>query len=512
MMRRNRRLLLAACATLLSVTATARGQQFAEPALFAPPAPPFESVAPAADHAVQQAVHNPAGYPGAGYQRATVGDRYADTVGYQYGRPTGDVVPAVALVNARREAPAEAVPLSQAPSFGGPAVPILPPTTFRLDDLVGIAIEQNPILRREQARIDGAKGDRVQAGLYENPIMFTNNPEIWAGQSTFVNFGFKQKIAVKGKMRLEKAAADQAVRFQTAEYRLERARMLTEVRKQYYKTLAAKHRIYLARHLTGLAERGVGGARQLQNAGEGSLTDVLLLDTEYQREQINLRNAETNFQGELKQLAAIVGSSGIIIEDIDGTIFDAPPEFNESDVQDFVANDSSYAERARADLTQKQTELRRAEVDPYPDLELGPHYVAGTLPSSAQYWFTVEFQIPVWNLNQGNIRKSNAAVHKSIAARRTTYNENHKKVSELFAEYRAARQRAERIRIEILPNAQEAQRLVQDAYVKGQFNVNRLLKSQHNLATVSSEYFDAAEKAWDTAAEIAGMLQLEQFP
>jgi cobalt-zinc-cadmium efflux system outer membrane protein len=129
-----------------------------------------------------------------------------------------------------------------------------------------------------------------------------------------------------------------------------------------------------------------------------------------------------------------------------------------------------------------------------------------------QYWLTVEFLIPTWNLNQGNIRRADAAVHKSIAERQVTRNELSRKVSELFADHRAARERAEIIRSQILPNAQEAQNLIQDAYVKRVFNVNRLLKSQQNLGAVSSDYFDAAEKSWDTAAEIAGLLQLEQFP
>jgi cobalt-zinc-cadmium efflux system outer membrane protein len=201
-----------------------------------------------------------------------------------------------------------------------------------------------------------------------------------------------------------------------------------------------------------------------------------------------------------------------VIDDVDGTLFDEPPQFEEQNVRAFLIEGSSHMERARADLTKKQIELRRAEVDPYPDLQLGPHYNTGTIQGLTQYWFTVEFMIPVWNLNQGNVRKASSEVHKSIEQRQVTINELHRSVSGLFAENRTARNRAQRIRAEILPKAQNAQHLVQDGYVKGQFNVNRLLQSQRNLAEVSAGYFDAAEKSWTTAAEIAGLLQLEQFP
>jgi cobalt-zinc-cadmium efflux system outer membrane protein len=115
-------------------------------------------------------------------------------------------------------------------------------------------------------------------------------------------------------------------------------------------------------------------------------------------------------------------------------------------------------------------------------------------------------------LNQGNIRSANATVQEQLAQLEVIRNELNRKVAELYARNVAARERAERIRSQILPNAQRAQHLIQDAYVKGQFDVNRLLESQRNLAEVSSDYFDAAEESWTTAAELAGMLQLEQFP
>jgi cobalt-zinc-cadmium efflux system outer membrane protein len=467
----------------------------------------------------------PAAMPGTGNPflregeraRGQVDGRYAVPVAYEAYTTSATVVPAVPIERENAVEPGSTMPPAPQPIAQPVAeisalTPLPTGGKFGLDRLVELATTSNPILDRERARVEAAKGGRVQAGLYENPIMFTNNPEVFSGQFSFVNVGFKQNVVVKGKKRLDRAAADQGVRRSAAELQLERAEMITEVRKQFYKTVAAKHRVYLARHLAEIAGRGVAGARQLAQAGEGTETDVLLLDTEYQRAQIRLENAETIYRGELKQLAAVVGAADLVIDDVSGTLFEAPPEFDERNVRAFLTEGSSHIERARADLTQKQIELRRAEVDPYPDLQLGPHMNTGTVQGLTQYWFTVEFQIPVWNLNQGNIRQRNAEVHKSIEQRQVTVNELNRNVSELFAEHRAARERAEQIRVKILPNAQRTQAIVQDAYLKGQFNVNRLLQSQRNLAEVSSDYFDAAEKSWTTAAEIGGLLQLEQFP
>src|SRR6185436_5214279 len=102
----------------------------------------------------------------------------------------------------------------------GEELPALPPgyeirrveRVFSLRSLTELAEQQHPVLQRAGAEIESAKGDRVQAALYPNPRFETNNPEFWAGRTSQVNFGFQQDMVTKGKIRLDKAAADQQVR------------------------------------------------------------------------------------------------------------------------------------------------------------------------------------------------------------------------------------------------------------------------------------------------------------
>jgi len=58
-------------------------------------------------------------------------------------------------------------------------------------------------------------------------------------------------------------------------------------------------------------------------------------------------------------------------------LLDSPPEFDEAAVQAFVAADNSYMERARADITRRETLLRKEEVDVYPNLRMEPSYQSG---------------------------------------------------------------------------------------------------------------------------------------
>ena len=64
----------------------------------------------------------------------------------------------------------------------------------------------------------------------------------------------------------------------------------------------------------------------------------------------------------------------------------------------------------------------------------------------------------------------------------------------------------------ILPDAKRTLKLVQDAYRRGQFEISRLLQTQRTVFEANIDYISAQENRLNSAAEIAGLLQLEEFP
>ena len=154
-------------------------------------------------------------------------------------------------------------------------------------------IDFNPILRRSLARIDSARGDAQQAGLYPNPSFDTNNPEVFAGPATQYNVGFQQTIVVKGKLRLERAAANEVVRQSEHGLTQDRFELLLTVRQQFYTVLAAQRRNQMLRQIREIAAASVRAAQARFDAGEGTLSEVLLLQTELARTEISLQTAQT---------------------------------------------------------------------------------------------------------------------------------------------------------------------------------------------------------------------------
>ncbi|HEX3727740.1 MAG TPA: TolC family protein, partial [Pirellulales bacterium] len=248
-------------------------------------------------------------------------------------------------------------------------------------------------------------------------------------------------------------------------------------------------------------------------AGEGTLPEVLLLRTEFQRAQINLKNAQTLLEGERKQLAAVIGLPEMQVVSVVGDFERGMPDFDEQGLRRFVVSENADVQIARRDLTRNQVLHQRARADAYPNITAGPAYqYSPYAPGNQQFWFNIQFDIPTWDRNQGNIRSAQADVLDALSNLGTVQNELLRQAADAISRYRAARERAERIASEILPNARRAQEMVKDGFIKGLLDVSTFLQAQRTLTETNQDYINALEEVWTTAAEIANLLQLERFP
>src|SRR5579871_5203284 len=130
-----------------------------------------------------------------------------------------------------------------------PAQALLPPALrdnpepLTLDRLEDLADQYNPILPRDRAQIDAARGQATQAGLWKNPRFDTNNPQVFNGRTTLLNIGFQQEIPVMGKTRLDQAAGNEVARQQEFNLIQDRLTVFTNLRQQFYQVLADQRRI-----------------------------------------------------------------------------------------------------------------------------------------------------------------------------------------------------------------------------------------------------------------------------
>jgi cobalt-zinc-cadmium efflux system outer membrane protein len=412
--------------------------------------------------------------------------------------------------------------ISHSPSISGGDLP--PPgrqsqaapqaNGWSLEQVQALALEYNPTLRESLAQIESAAGDARQASLYPNPRFDTNNPYIFAGTASSYNAGFVQPIVVKGKLRLDRAAANEIVRQKEYGFLQNRFALLMAIRQQFYTVLAAQRRVEVLRELREIAAAAVRAAEGRRQATEGTLSEVLLIQTELQRAEIALRNGVTALDASRRQLAAIVGRPDVVFERAVAQLASGFPDFNENGLREFVVSQNTQVQIARLEIDRNQILLRRARVEPYPNVTVGPAFGNNLLiaPNTQQFWFNLRFEIPTWNRNQGNIYSTRADVRDSLAGLGVLQNELLRQVEDALGRYRSARQSEERIRTAILPTAQRAQQLAKNGYEQGVLDFATFLQAQMSLSEASLSYIDALQDVWTIAAEIANLYQLERFP
>ncbi len=319
------------------------------------------------------------------------------------------------------------------------------PNAWTLAQSEAVALRFNPVLRHAIAQIDSARGDAQQASLYPNPRFDTNNPEVFAGQNSSYNAGFMQDIVVKGKLRLDRAAAEEVVRQRQHGLTINRFTLLLAVRQQFYSVLAAQRRLDLLVELRGIAVASVRAAEGRVQAAEASRSEVLLMQTELYRADIALRNAQTVLVAEQRQLSAIIGRPDLRIERVSGDLAFGFPDYDPENLRIFVVSQNSQVQVARREIDRQQILLRRARVEPYPNVRVGPTYNSNLTPTpgTSQFWFTVQFDIPTWNRNQGNIRSTQGDLADAIASLGVLQNGLLGQVEDVLGRYRAARQSEE---------------------------------------------------------------------
>ena len=163
-------------------------------------------------------------------------------------------------------------------------------------------------------------------------------------------------------------------------------------------------------------------------------------------------------------------------------------------------------------IERAQLAVRRAQVEPYPNLTVNTGYTRQGQNRSNDWNLGVTMPVPVWNRNQGNIRAAQAQLGEAIQEVGRVENELTTKVAAAFGGYAAARKRAERYRDAILPRAKEAYTLSVRAYQGGQFEYLRVLQAQRAVAEARLEYLRSLGEAWRAASDIAGLMLEDQWP
>jgi len=379
-------------------------------------------------------------------------------------------------------------------------------TGHSLRRLQEIAAAQNPTLAQARSATWQAWGQFVQAGLYPNPQVAYVGQEIGEeGQAGNQGIQVSQRFVRGGKLQLSQDVAAEQRQLATDRLAAQRLRVANAVRREYYLVLAASIRISLARELVDVATKIKEHIDQRERDGQSVELEGVQAKLELQRALLNLKQAEQQEKATWRQLEAVVGKR--LDERVAADSLVAKlPQLNWEKLIAGVEENSPLLQQAQTRVRQAQAAIRRAEVQPTPDLfvQLGTAYQTATSTQVANV--QVGMPLPVFNRNQGNITSAEA---NAIAARREVERLSLRiqhRLATAFREYEQSRAQVEQFQEHVLPLTKRTLELSETAFQDGRLPFLQWLTAQRNYTQTRLQYAEALASLWQSVVTLESQL------
>lgn len=364
---------------------------------------------------------------------------------------------------------------------------------FSKDDVLAEALKQNPRINAALARIQGAEGTRLQAGLIPNPKAAMEIEE-FAGDGPRDGFDgaegqirFEQEIEIAGKRQKRKTVADYQARIVRESALAQSLRILAETDAAFMNLAIAQERLKLAEKRLVLANKTHKTVKERVSAAAASDIQHTKADIELSAAELEKRRAQKTLAEARTALDALM--AGQRVERIQ-TDLDTLPALPAKTALLEAAEKAPQARAAAFMATKAENTLalEQARAVPNPSFELGVQYFNGD--DSTALVAGVSFPLPVFNRNQGNIDKALAGVNEARSNARQQTIMLRKQAIEIWEKMAAAYEETQQYQNKIIPSAQRAYTQASKGYSAGRYSFLDLLDAQRTLFKVREARLD----------------------
>lgn len=382
------------------------------------------------------------------------------------------------------------------------------PGGMTLDQAIATLLQNNLELQALAYEIPLARADIITAGLRSNPFFYADTQLVPYGAYSErrpggpvqydINITHPFDLSGKRKARVRVACAIQKV--VEAQY-LDAARQAVgNLANAYVDVLGAVQTERAARASLNGLERLLKATDDLYRQGERSRPDLERVKAQREQAQLSVKQAEAEIARTQRELASLLQ---IAPEQAPKIVLGGklnPGQFQVPPVQEL----SSLARASRPDLAAYRIGLVRADAEVhlayanrFEDVQVlfQPYTFQDQSPfgkkSSHSWALGVTVPLPIYDRNQGNIRRAQLNVSQTrleLAAReRRVDAEIHQAVGEL----ESAQQSVSRLRDAVLPSAKRVRDDTQTQLQKGEADIIEFLRAQGELSDAVRLYRDA---------------------
>ncbi len=352
------------------------------------------------------------------------------------------------------------------------------------------------------ARLDQARGAQDSAGRWANPEVEYNreNMDLPSGRSEESTWWIKQRLNIAGVNGIERDAAAQSLEATEAQVTLQRRQWRTQIREQFYATLAAQMRTeVLAEHHQRLEQIALVIEQRVEE-GDASRYDQLRMAQEVARAQSLYSEAKAKHQAERQQLFALIGGAP---QTLTGNLLPPPLEPSQqsssSTLEQHPQLQMLAAQEQSASLSAKAA--RRGSW-PEVSLGLGRKFLDEPGLSAEGNAVALSIEIPLFDRNRGEAQRARGQAREYAADLALTRHRLRARQQALYTTLTAQRESAVAFKQATQAGENSLSAITEASYQAGELTIMELVDAYRTELDTWQQYLDSAQAARNTFIEI----------
>lgn len=369
---------------------------------------------------------------------------------------------------------------------------------------IQLALDNSPALSAARREIEATEGERIQAGVFQNPTMNVEVEDQRRDTRT-TTFTVSQPFELGGKRSARIAAAERGIEVARVQLEARESDIRANVTAAFFATLISQERVRLAQASLDLASTGSQAAGKRVTAGKVSPVE----ETKAKVAEANVRLELVQARGELQtnlELLRSLTTRTTGIDAVDGNALAVPQPPLPDAFEERIANSPT--------IRQARLEVRRFGA--LSDLEQAKRLPDITLTAGAQrnqelggrnqLVVGISVPLPIFDTNRGNIVAALRRQDKAEDEARATELRLRSDVLAARQRYLVATNEVTALLREILPGAQSAFDAATKGFELGKFSFLDALDAQRTLLQARSQYLRSLAEAHRSVTDIDRLL------
>ncbi len=391
-------------------------------------------------------------------------------------------------------------------------VPFVEPEgVLELRDAMAAALLGSPDLASSSHDVRAAEARELQAGLMPNPGVaieleeFAGNGEDRGFDVSELSLGLSQEILLGGKISKRTTVANLEGRLAGWAYEAARLDVLSQATRAFVAVLAAQERVKVLTESVRVSENAARSVREQVAAGKVPRLEESRAAVNHAQQQLALQRAMRGLAVERQALTASWGGTVISYGELSGDLFDIRPVPTKDALNAFLADNPELARRA------VETELARAKIamekaGGIPDVTLTGgvrRFNQGTVTS---FFAGIEFPLPVFDRNQGNVRAARAEADRIREEQRAALVRLTLELNQAWQVLAVAASEATILKTRVLPLAEGAFDAAGEGFRQGKFSYLEVLDAQRTLFETREQLIDALAAYHTAVADVERLI------